>query len=187
GRVAIVTGGARGLGAAYVRRLAADGAAVLVADVDEAAAGLLAAAVPGAAAVRADVTVAADTAGMVAAALARVGRIRVPGNNAGGALGEPAPFDQMPEADWDRVVDVNLKGQWLCTRAVFPVMRDQGHGKVINVSSNGAHRGHPPGLAPYAAAKAGVIGLTRVLARELGVHNITVNAIAPGLVPYPGM
>jgi 3-oxoacyl-[acyl-carrier protein] reductase len=187
GRVAIVTGGGRGLGAAYARRLADEGAAVVVADLDLGAAGEVAARLERGRAVRADVSSAGDVRTMASATLDAFGRIDVLVNNAGGALVAAAPFDEMPEADWDLVVDVNLKGQWLCTRSVFPAMRSQGWGKVINVSSNGAHRGHPPGLAPYAAAKAGVIGLTRALARELGPYNITVNAITPGLVKVPGM
>jgi len=96
-------------------------------------------------------------------------------------LGAKKPFDHISEAEWDRVMAVNLKGMWQCAKAVAPYMRQQGYGKILNVSSSSAFVG-TPGLAHYAASKAAVIGLTRVLARELGDQNICVNAIAPGLV-----
>ena len=81
------------------------------------------------------------------------------------------------------MIAVNLKGQWLCARAVAPHMKAAGRGKIINITSTTVHRGYPDGLAPYTTAKAGVIGLTRAMAHELGPHNVTVNAVAPGYTP----
>jgi NAD(P)-dependent dehydrogenase (short-subunit alcohol dehydrogenase family) len=117
------------------------------------------------------------------AALRHFGRIDILINNAAvyGDLGSKKPFDQISEAEWDRVMSVNIKGVWECAKAVVPQMRKQRAGKIINVASSSVYAG-TPGLAHYVASKAAVIGLTRVLAHELGDDNICVNAIAPGLV-----
>ncbi|TDV56423.1 SDR family NAD(P)-dependent oxidoreductase [Actinophytocola oryzae] len=177
GRVVIVTGGAQGLGLAYATRLAAAGAVVSVVDVAAAPEALA----PGAH--RADVTDEAQVGAAVAAVLAEHGRVDGLVNNAGGALLPSAPFESFSRAEWTRVLDVNLTGQWVCAAAVVPHMRAAGYGKIVNVSSTTVSRGGPPGLAPYIAAKAGVVGLTRALARELGPDGIRVNAIAPGYIP----
>jgi 3-oxoacyl-[acyl-carrier protein] reductase len=177
GRVVIVTGGAQGLGLAYATRLAAAGARVSVLDVAPAPAGLAATAH------HADVTDEAQVHAAVSAVLAEHGHVDGLVNNAGGALLPSAPFDSFSRAEWSRVVDVNLTGQWVCAAAVVPHMRTAGYGKIVNVTSTTVSRGGPPGLAPYIAAKAGVVGLTRALARELGPDGIRVNAIAPGYIP----
>lgn len=115
--------------------------------------------------------------------MAGFGSIDVLVNNAGGALVPSRPFDEHSETEWDRVLAVNLKGQWLCCRAVVGPMRSAGYGKIINITSTMAARGYPAGLVPYVTAKAGVVGLTRALAHELGAHGIRVNAVAPGYTP----
>ncbi|MGB3437654.1 MAG: SDR family oxidoreductase [Actinophytocola sp.] len=171
GRVVIVTGGARGLGRAYADRLTAAGATVCVVDVERGAP------------YEADVTSADAVDAVVAAVLDRHGRIDGLVNNAGGAMLPSAPFDSFSRAEWSRVVDVNLTGQWVCAAAVAPAMRAAGYGKIVNVSSTVVAKGGPVGLSPYIAAKAGVVGLTRALARELGPAGIRVNAIAPGYIP----
>ncbi|TYK51001.1 SDR family oxidoreductase [Actinomadura decatromicini] len=188
-RVAIVTGGGQGLGRAYAARLARAGNRVAVVDVAGDAARAAAEAIAAdvgadrVSAHEADVTDEERVGAFVGAVVERWGRIDALVNNAGGALLPSAPFDSFDRADWTRVLDVNLTGQWLCARAVVPHMRAAGHGKIVNVSSTMVSKGLPVGLAPYVAAKAGVVGLTRALARELGPDGIRVNAIAPGYIP----
>nr|MDQ3326869.1 SDR family oxidoreductase [Actinomycetota bacterium] len=103
--------------------------------------------------------------------------------NAGGAMLPSRPVEDFSRAEWDLVLGVNLTGAWLCAKAVVPAMRHAGYGKIVNITSTMVSKGWPVGLAPYIAAKAGVIGLTRALAKELGPDGIRVNAIAPGYVP----
>ncbi|TDB89833.1 SDR family oxidoreductase [Actinomadura sp. KC216] len=188
-RVAIVTGGGQGLGRAYAARLAGAGARVAVVDVAGGAARSAAEAIAEDAgadrvsAHEADVTDEEQVGAFVGAVVERWGRVDALVNNAGGALLPSAPFDSFSRADWTRVLDVNLTGQWLCAAAVVPHMRAAGHGKIVNVTSTMVSKGLPVGLAPYVAAKAGVVGLTRALARELGPDGIRVNAIAPGYIP----
>jgi NAD(P)-dependent dehydrogenase (short-subunit alcohol dehydrogenase family) len=183
GRVAIVTGGGGGLGRAFSLALASAGARVAVADRDVAGAAAtveqLAAAGGEGMALEVDVADEASTTAMAGAVAARWGRIDVLVNNAGiyGTLVR-RPFSEIAPAEWDAVMAVNLKGPWLCARAVFPFMRQRG-GRIVNVSSATVFSGSPL-WAHYVASKAGVIGLTRALARELGDHGITVNAVAPG-------
>jgi len=186
GRVAIVTGGGLGIGQAYCQGLARAGAAVVVADIDREAAAKVAASIRSqggrALDVWVDVTDPAATEEMAAAAHRAFGRIDVLVNNAAlySALTR-RPFHQIDVAEWDRVMAVNLKGLFLCVRAVYPYMRAQGGGRIINIASTTALKGTPQ-LLHYVTSKAGVIGFTRALARELGPDNITVNAIAPGMV-----
>ncbi|MFM9968751.1 MAG: 3-oxoacyl-ACP reductase FabG [Burkholderiales bacterium] len=182
GRVAIVTGGGSGLGAETCRRLAAEGVHVAVADIDLASAEAVAAAILTAGgkalAVRADVINAASVTEMVDAAKQTFGAIHILVNNAG--FQRDMHLTKMNEESWDAVVDVVLKGAYLCSRAVMPHLIEQRWGRVINMSSR-AHLGNP-GQANYSAAKAGLLGFTRALAMEEGRYNITVNAIAPGLI-----
>jgi 3-oxoacyl-[acyl-carrier protein] reductase len=182
GKVAVITGGANGMGRAHSRRLASEGAAVVIADIAEEAAQRLAAELPRALAVKVDVTNEAECAAMAAAAVEAFGRIDILVNNAGGGMMHPTSFWEITEATWDLVVDVNLKGQWLCAKAVFPAMREAGAGRIINIASRSVYDALPIGLSPYFAAKSGAVGLTRAIARELGPYNITVNSVAPGAV-----
>lgn len=187
-KAVIVTGGARGIGATYVRALAASGAQVVIADILQKEGEALAREVssqPDGRAVFmwADVAKQADAARLAHTTAETFGSIDVLVNNAAiySDLGAKKPFDQITEAEWDTVISVNVKGPWQCAKAVLPYMQRQQHGKIINVSSSSIYAG-TPGLAHYVASKAAVVGLTRSLARELGQHNICVNAIAPGLV-----
>ena len=186
-RVIIVTGGAHGIGRAYCRGLAAEGAKVVVADLDfgaaEAVVRSLGESGGDALAVRADVSQAEDVDAMAQAAADRFGSVDGLINNAA-VFQVPAmsrvPFEQIPIDEWDRLIAVNLRGVFLGCRAVVPYMKAQGRGKIVNISSGTVFHGSA-NSAHYVTSKAGVIGFTRSLARELGDHNINVNAIAPGL------
>jgi 3-oxoacyl-[acyl-carrier protein] reductase len=186
-RVIIVTGGGLGLGKAYCERLAQEGASIVVADINadaaESVAAELRAAEGEAIAVPTDVTSQDATEAMVRATLERFGHVDALVNNAG-MYQRPAvtrgPFEEIAVEEWDRVMSVNLRGTFLCARAVVPHMKQQRSGKIVNVSSSTVFSGTPR-FAHYVTSKAGVIGFTRVLAKELGEWNITVNAIAPGL------
>jgi NAD(P)-dependent dehydrogenase (short-subunit alcohol dehydrogenase family) len=189
-RHAIVTGAAQGLGLAIARALAEGGARVLLSDVQ---AEKVAAAVhdlPGGpsrhVAAVADVTAAGQVEAVVAMARAAFGRVDILVNNAGGSgtVGV-ADIEDTTEAIWDRIVDTNLKGAFLCCRAVVPAMKAQRYGRIVNLSSVAARGSFGPLLTvgarlPYCAAKAGVQGLTYQLARDLGPWNITVNVVVPG-------
>jgi len=179
-KVAIVTGGGIGLGRAYCKALAAEGARVVVADIADDAARAVAKEVDGVA-VHVDVTAPEQTAAMAARAVAAYGGIDVLVNNAGmyTAIAK-RPFTQIPLEEWDRCMAVNVKGVFLCCRAVYPQMKKQGRGKIINISS-GTVLGGTPMFLHYVSSKAAVIGLTRALAREVGGDGINVNAITPGL------
>lgn len=180
--VAIVTGGAGGIGQATCRRLSADGMLVVLADIDEVAAKSAAAdlSVDGrlveSAAV--DVTDSASVQTMVDDLAARFGRVDVLVNNAG--FPRDARLTEMTDEEFRSVVDVCLFGAFACSRAVAPLMIARSYGRIINIASR-AYLGNP-GQANYSAAKAGVVGLTRALAKELGRHDITVNAVAPGII-----
>ena len=182
-QVAIITGGAAGLGLAYARRFLAEGARVLIADIVDAAPALreLGREAP-VHAVRADVASASSVEAMVADAVQRFGRVDILVNNAAlFASLAPTPFEKIDEAEWDRLMAVNVKGVWLCCRAVAPIMKVQGSGRIVNVASAIVAKG-TPFLMHYVASKGAVIAMTRVLARELGDHGIAVNALAPGLI-----
>lgn len=186
-RVIIVTGGAAGIGRAYIEGFVAEGAKIVVADIDgEGAARAAAEVVEGggeAIAVTVDVADVGQTEAMAKATLERFGRIDGLVNNAAIAIRVKhvnAPVEEMPVEEWDRVIAVNLRGPFLCCRAVVPHMKAQGYGKIINIASGTFFKG-TPFISNYVASKGGVIGLTRTLARETGSSGITVNCIAPGL------
>ena len=184
GRVAIVTGGARGIGKAIALRLAAEGASVIIADVEDTLAAETAAEIEvlgrPALAVPTDVCAAPSVNAMVAATLGRFGRIDVLVNNAAIVDLPRGPSEAIPEEQWDRVMLVNVKGPWLCVCAVLPVMRNQRSGKIVNLSSDMILSG-VPGMLHYVASKGALAAMTRSLARELGPDGIRVNSIAPGL------
>lgn len=186
-KVAIVTGSGRGIGAATARALAEEGARIVVTDIDAQATAESCAALQrdgfSAIGVAADVTKAAAVERLVQAALDAFGSVHVLVNNAGFA--RDARITKLSEADWDAVVDTVLKGAFLCTRAVAPVMAAQHWGRVVNISSR-AHLGNP-GQANYSAAKAGILGFSAALALELGRDGITVNTIAPGFIETDGV
>ncbi len=184
GKFAIVTGAARGIGAAIAERLCAEGAKVAVADCDLSAARETAARLmqggSEAAAFPVDVADEQSVQHLVEAVVARWGTVHVLVNNAG--ITRDMRVTKMGVGDWDTVVDVILKGAFLCTRAVLPHMtrEDQRWGRIVNISSR-AHLGNP-GQANYSAAKAGLIGFTRAMSLENGRFGVTVNAVAPGII-----
>jgi NAD(P)-dependent dehydrogenase (short-subunit alcohol dehydrogenase family) len=182
GQVVIVTGGAAGLGRVYARRLLAEGARVMLADIADTADAVRALAPHGeVAGVHTDVAVAESTRALADETVRRFGRIDVLVNNAAVfAVLKPQAFDCIPEAEWDRVMAVNVKGIWNCVKAVLPTMRAQGSGRIVNVASAIAPKGTPR-LLHYVTSKGAVITMTRALARELGEFGIGVNALAPGL------
>ena len=181
-KVAIVTGSARGLGAATALRLAAEGAKVVVTDVlaeqAEATAEALRVAGLTARAVIADITKAAEVQRLVDETVEAFGGVHILVNNAG--FPRDKYLVKMSEEDWDLVIQVMLKGAFLATKAVMPHMIEQGWGRVINISSR-AHLGNPT-QANYSAAKAGLIGMAKALAIEEGRYGVTVNCIAPGFM-----
>ena len=188
GRVAIVTGGARHIGAAYCRKLAEEGAAVVVADIldGEAIAEDIRSKGGRALALQIDVSNEEDTNRMAADTVRAFGRIDILINNAAIFINiQRHPFYEISAEEWDRVSTVNIKGPFLCAKAVFPQMREQKSGKIINISSSTAYWG-TPNFLHYVASKAALIGMTRSLAREVGGYGICVNAIAPGLIEHEG-
>jgi 3-oxoacyl-[acyl-carrier protein] reductase len=183
GKVAIVTGGTRGIGLAIARLLAEDGASVVVsgrdaARLDAAVKELESLGAP-ALGVPADATKREDADRLVEATRERFGRIDVLVNNAG--ITRDQLLVRMKDDDWDQVLDTNLRGVFLMTRAVGKVMMRQKSGRIINIASAAGAMGNP-GQVNYSAAKAGVIGLTKASGRELAHWNILVNAVAPGLI-----
>jgi len=188
GKVAIVTGGARHIGAVYCRKLAAEGAAVIIADVldGDKVVQEITAAGGRAMALKVDVSKEEDTIQMAAETVKTFGRIDILVNNAAIFINiQRQPFYEITAEEWDRVSAVNIKGPFLCAKAVFPQMKKQRSGKIINISSSTAFAGTPLFLH-YVASKAALIGMTRSLAREVGEFGICVNAIAPGLVQHEG-
>jgi len=186
GRVAIVTGGGHGIGKAYCEGLAKSGAAVVVAEIDGDAAERTASDLRNAGAraleVQTDVADESSTRTMAQRALDAFGRIDVLVNNAAVFATIPisrVPIEEVSVGEWDRVMAVNLRGVFLACRAVLPAMRQQGYGKIINISSGTALNGSPMRIH-YVTSKGGVLSFTRTLAREVGPSGIRVNAIAPG-------
>ena len=181
GKVAIVTGGARGIGREIALKLAEVGATVVVSDIAEAepVAEEIRAMKRQSLAVHADVSSAADVTKLVETAVANYGRVDILVNNAG--IARDQLLLRMSDEDWDAVLNVNLKSVFLCTRAVLRQMIKQRWGRIISISSIVGIVGNP-GQANYASAKAGIIGFTRTIAREVGSRGITANAIAPGFI-----
>jgi 3-oxoacyl-[acyl-carrier protein] reductase len=183
GRVAIVTGGAKGLGLAYTRALAREGYSVVIADLLDAN-DLVADLGAPAMSVICDVGDPDGPDAMAEAVLAHFGRIDVLINNAGYFTQiHKRAFDELTVEEWDESYRVNVRGTWLCCKAVVPAMRDAGGGRIINTSSMTVPSGIPHFLH-YVASKAAIVGLTRSLARELGDDNIAVNTISPDYVPH---
>ena len=180
-KTALVTGAARGIGLAIASRLAADGARVALLDLDGAAADAAARKVGGGAiALAADVTKAAEIDSAVNRVVDAWGRLDILVNNAG-ITGRSFPIWELSDEDWRRVIDADLTSVFLCCRAAVKVMLGQGSGRIINIASIAGKEGNPT-LVPYSAAKAGVIGLTKALAKEVCMRGILVHAIAPAVI-----
>jgi 2-dehydro-3-deoxy-L-rhamnonate dehydrogenase (NAD+) len=184
GRVAIVTGAGKGLGWAIAERLARDGAKVAIAEIDWESAQEKAAAIRGmkgeALPVKTDVSRWTEVQRMAQQVVDKFGRIDILVNNAG-ILGPYFPVEEYPEEIWDQVIAVNLKGTFLCCKAVLPVMRKQGSGRIINIASVAGKEGNA-GMAPYSASKGAIMTLTKTLGKELATSNIRVNCVSPALL-----
>jgi 3-oxoacyl-[acyl-carrier protein] reductase len=186
-RVAVVTGGAQSIGRAIVDRLAKAGVNIVIADIQlekaRASAKEVAAATGRKAiAIQADVSSTGSAAEMIQKALAEMGRIDILVNNAG--ITRDNLIMRMDEADWDKVININLKGAWNCSKAVVRSMMKARYGRIVNMASVSGLAGQA-GQTNYSASKAGLIGFTKALAREVASRGITVNAVAPGFIPTP--
>ncbi len=178
GRVAVVTGGARGIGRAIAERMIASGAEAALWDRDAAEAEATATALGGNASAHAvDLTEEAEVSAALAATMARHGRIDILVNNAG-ITGGNAPTWELPVAEWRRVVEVNLIGPYLACRAVRPGMVERGYGRVVNIASVAGKEGNP-NASHYSASKAALIALTKSLGKELAGKGVLVNAVTP--------
>jgi NAD(P)-dependent dehydrogenase (short-subunit alcohol dehydrogenase family) len=183
-RVAIVTGGAQGIGRAIAQRLHEEGATVVIADLqghDAAAAEL------DGLGVRVDVSQEADAKALAEAVLAKYGRIDALVNNAGiySSL-VPKPFEQIEVEEWRKVYDVNVLGMFLVTRAVTPAMRAAGYGRIVNIASGTPYKG-VPFLLHYVTSKGAVVAMTRAVAKEVGADGILVNTVSPGFTMSDGV
>ncbi len=182
GRVALVTGGAQGIGKAIVDKLAAEGATVVVADLN--GEGAERAAPEGGLGIRCDVSSEDDVRRAVEQAHGRFGRLDVLVNDA--AIVPFVKWQDIDFAEWRRIMSVNLDCVFLTCHHAWPLMREAGYGRIVNIDSNVVLAG-TPNLAHYVASKGGVMAFTRALAREVGPHGITVNAVAPGLTASEGV
>lgn len=180
GRVALVTGAARGIGLAITERLAAEGARVALVDRDPAVKEAAARVGDRGLAVEADVTATAEVERAVRAPQAAWGRLDIVVNNAG-ITGRSLPVWELKDEDWHDVIAADLTSVFLVSRAAVRIMRPQGGGRIVNIASIAGKEGNPT-LVPYSAAKAGVIGLTKALAKEVVGHGILVNAVAPAVI-----
>jgi NAD(P)-dependent dehydrogenase (short-subunit alcohol dehydrogenase family) len=184
GQTAIVTGAARGIGEAIARRLAADGAAVMIADIDAAEADRAASVIgSGALAAQLDVTEPVSWDAAVRSAVETWGHVDILVNNAGIA-GRSAPIWELAFEEWQQVIDIDLTGVFLGCRAVIPIMAERGYGRVVNIASIAGKEGNPNAV-PYSAAKSGVIGLTKAVAKEVATQGVLVNAVAPAVIETP--
>ena len=187
-QIAIVTGAARGIGLAIARRLARDGAGVVLLDRDADALSRATEELrnesPDVSPIAVDVTVEEAVRAAVDGIVSTRGRVDVLVNNAG--IYPHTPFEELTFAEWRRVLATNLDSVFLCSHAVFPAMKARGYGRIVNISSAGFHVGEPE-MTHYIASKGGVIGFTRALALAGGPHGITVNAITPGFIETPGV
>jgi NAD(P)-dependent dehydrogenase (short-subunit alcohol dehydrogenase family) len=183
GRVAIVTGAAQGLGAAFAKRLAEEGAAVVIADIEDGGEAVAAihAATPGARLldVQTDISDESACQALIEKTVDHFGSLDVLVNNAKGRF-RYAPFDELTTQDWDAMFAVAVRGTFLCTKAAAPVMRARQYGKVINLASGTVFKG-AAGMLHYVSAKGALVAMTRSMSRELGGDGICVNALAPGL------
>jgi 3-oxoacyl-[acyl-carrier protein] reductase len=180
-KIAVVTGSARGIGLAAANRLVGEGAAVICPDVSAPGAGIVAADVPGLYAARLDVSDKNGVDAFFAEVLERFGRIDILVNNAG-VCRDITDLRDMPEEEWREMFDINLMGTVHCSRAVIAPMKRQGTGRIINMASIAGECGGSASSMAYSASKAGIICLTKVLARKLGPDGITVNAVSPGYI-----
>lgn len=181
----MITGAAKGIGAGIARAFAVEGALLSLLDVDAPAMETLARELTAKGvevlSLKADVTVSLEVRRAVDATVARWGRLDVLVNNAGG-FSVIRRTEEIPEEEWDAILRFNLTSAFLCTKAVLPIMKRQGSGRIVNLSSIVGRAGAVTVTSHYAAAKAGILGFTRHLAREVGAEGITVNAVAPGTV-----
>lgn len=186
GRVVVITGAGQGIGRAYAHHFAENGAIPVIAEIDgengERVAGEIASAGGQALAVQTDVTAPDSVAAMVDAALSAYGQLDVLINNAAIFVTLPRrPFEDIPLDEWRQVMDVNITGCFICARAVLPAMREAGWGRIINISSSTVPQGIT-GFLHYVTSKSALIGMSRAMAREVGIDGITVNSVLPGMI-----
>ena len=179
-RTAVITGAARGIGFAAARRLAADGHRVVLVDLDEVMLARASSAIEGSVAYRCDITDLAEPDGALKEAEATFGPVDILVNNAG-IVARTATIEDQSDDDWNRSISVMLTAPFRWSRAAVPVMRNRGWGRIINVASVAGKEGNP-NIIPYSVAKAGLIGLTKALAKETATAGILVNAVAPAVV-----
>jgi len=185
-KIALITGGARGIGKAIAEVLAKEGAKIVISDININGVEELEKKVKNLGrkfmVIKSDVSDSKQVYEMINKIMNNFGRIDILINNAGGSLGTPYLLEEITEKMWDKVINVNLKGTFLCSKCVAKFMKERRSGKIVNVSSAAGKYGAEVAGPQYVTAKAGVLGFTRQLAKELGPYRINVNAIAPGLV-----